>query len=105
MKKVIERETILTEEEVRYIARLANLTLTDEEVKKIQKQLSETLKYVEALNELNTDKVEPTSQVTGLMNISREDEIKPSISQKDSLSCAMTKDNGFFKTKSIHEFK
>ena len=105
MKKVITRETILTEEEVRHIARLANLTLTDEEVKKFQKQLSETLKYVEVLNELDTDNVEPTSQVTGLMNISREDEIKPSISQKDSLSGATGKENNFFKTKSRHEFK
>lgn len=97
------KKQMLTEEEVKHVAGLANLTLTKEEVMKIQKQLSETLKYVEVLNELDTDKVEPTSQVTGLMNITREDKIVPSISQKDSLSGSSFKDNGFFKTNSVIE--
>ncbi len=89
----------LSDEEVRHIANLANLFLTEEEVKKFQKQLSETLKYVEVLNELKTDGIEPTSQVTGLENVTREDRVVPSLSQKKSLSSSSVVENTLFKTK------
>lgn len=81
----------LTTEEVKYIAKLANLTLTENEVKKFSDQLSEVLDYIEKLKEVETKNVEPTSQATGLENVFREDEEKPSLKIKE----------GFFRTKSI----
>lgn len=88
---------------VSHVAKLANLPLTDEEKKKFEKQLSETLDYVNQLNEIDTKGVEPTSQVTGLENVTREDVIKPSFSQEEALANAKSKHNGLFKVKAILE--
>ncbi len=93
----------LTKNQVRHIAKLANLSLTEKEVAKFQKQLSEILDYVEVLNELNTKKVEPTSQVTGLENVFREDKTSPSLSQKGALSGTKSKLKGYFKVKAIFD--
>src|SRR5687767_12203811 len=65
----------LSREDVLKLARLARLTITDEEVEKYRAELSEILKYVEQLQGANVDGLEPTSQVTGLKNVMREDEI------------------------------
>jgi aspartyl-tRNA(Asn)/glutamyl-tRNA(Gln) amidotransferase subunit C len=53
----------LTEEQVRYVANLANLALTDEEVLHFAGDLSQVLSYMEKLNELDTENVEPMAQV------------------------------------------
>lgn len=87
--------------DVTHVARLANLPLTQEEKDKFSKQLEETVTYVEGLDEVDTTGVEPTSQVTGLENIAREDEIMPSLSQEDALKNAKSTHNGFFKVKGI----
>lgn len=64
----------LTDKDVKHTAKLSQLELTDEEVETFKKQLSEVIGYVEELNEVDTDSVEPTSQSTGLENSLREDE-------------------------------
>ncbi len=86
---------------VERVAQLANLPLTDEEKKKFESQLEETLTYIEQLNEVDTKNVEPTSQVTGLENILREDVSQASLSQEQALSNTIAKHNGFFKVKGI----
>lgn len=88
---------------VPHVAKLANLPLKSEEKEKFEKQLSETLSYVEKLNSINTNGIEPTSQVTGLENVTREDETSPSLSQKEALSNAKSKHNGLFKVPAILE--
>lgn len=93
----------LTKAEVRHIAKLANLKLTEKEVEKFASQLSEILGFIDILNELDTKGVEPTSQVTGLENITRNDEPKTSLSQKEVISGASDKHNNFFKIKAIFE--
>lgn len=65
----------LTKQQVQHVATLARIGLTPAEVEKFQTQLSGILDYVEQLNEVNTDGVEPTAQVTGLTNVTREDEV------------------------------
>lgn len=90
--------------DVSHIAKLANLTLTEEEKKKFEKQLEETLNYIEKLKEVDTENVEPTSQVTGLENITRDDTTRPSLSQEEALKNAKDKiHNGFFKVKAVIE--
>lgn len=91
----------LTKEEVLHIAKLANLTLTDEEVEVFAGQLSETLNYVERLKELKTENILPTFQTTGLKNITREDEIKPSLTQEEALKNTKSAHKGYFKVKAI----
>ena len=95
------KKTKLTRKEVLHIARLANLHLTEKEVRKFQHELSDILEYIEILNELDTGGVRPTSQVTGLENVFRKDEIEESLSQKEALSGTKQKHNGYFKVKSI----
>ena len=87
--------------DVSHVAKLANLPLSEEEKKKFEKQLSETLEYVNQLNEIDIKGVEPTSQVTGLENVKREDVAKPSLSQEEALKNTKSKYNGFFKVKAI----
>lgn len=66
----------LTKQQVEHVAKLARLGLSEKEVEKFQTQLSGILDYVEQLNEVNTEGVEPTAQVTGLLNVTREDKVK-----------------------------
>lgn len=87
--------------DVVHIAKLANLTISKEERKKFESQLYSVLEYVNKLKEIDTKNVEPTSQVTGLENVTREDEAKPSLSQDEALSNTKSKHNGFFKVKAI----
>lgn len=66
----------LTKEQVCHVAKLARLGLSEAEVEKFQTQLSGILDYVGQLNEVDTEGVEPTAQVTGLTNITRDDRVK-----------------------------
>jgi len=65
----------LSRDDVLKLARLARLTITDEEVEKYRQELSEILKYVEQLQNADVEGLEPTTQVTGLKNVMREDEV------------------------------
>lgn len=88
---------------VEHVALLASLSLSQKEIKKFQKQLTDILAYIGQLEELKTQAVEPTSQVTGLKNVFREDESRPSLSQDEVLSGTKKVHNGMFKTKAIFE--
>lgn len=88
---------------VPHVAKLANLPLTDEENTQLESQLAATLAYVEQLNEVDTKNVEPTSQVTGLENVLREDIAQASLTQEQALSNAKTTHNGLFKVKGVFE--
>ncbi len=89
--------------DVNYVAKLANLRLMPYEEQKFGKQLSEILSYVEKLKEVNTKNVEITSQVTGLENVTREDETSPSLTQEEALSGTNNIHHGFFKVPVILE--
>ena len=65
----------LTREDVLKLARLTRLTTTDEESEKYRTELSEILKYVEQLQNVDVEWLEPTNQVTGLKNVMRDDVI------------------------------
>lgn len=70
------RTVSLTPTQVRHIAKLARLQISDSEVEKYAKELSAILEYVEKLKEVKTDGVEPTAQVTGQSNVLRGDVIE-----------------------------
>lgn len=65
----------LTREDVLKLARLARLEITEDEVEQYQNELSEILKYVEQLQTADVTGLQPTSQVTGLSNVTRDDEL------------------------------
>jgi aspartyl-tRNA(Asn)/glutamyl-tRNA(Gln) amidotransferase subunit C len=66
----------LTREDVLKLARLAKLELTDEEVEKFASEIGEILTYVEQLQNVDVEGLEPTYQVTGLKSVTRKDEVK-----------------------------
>lgn len=66
----------LTREDILKLAQLARLGLTDDEVTEFSQELTAILQYVEQLSSVNVDGLEPTSQVTGLTNVTRPDEVK-----------------------------
>ena len=81
--------------DVRHIAKLASLPLSDSEIPQFEKQLSEVLEYVKKLDELDTTAVESTSQVTGLENVLREDVTEASLTQEVATSQARKSENGY----------
>jgi aspartyl-tRNA(Asn)/glutamyl-tRNA(Gln) amidotransferase subunit C len=94
----------LTKADVLHVANLAKLTLTDAEIEKFLPQLSSIINFISQLNEVDTTGVEPTSQTTGLTDVFREDEVKPSsIDQGGALSGTDETYNGYFKVRAILE--
>jgi len=92
-----------TELNVKYVAHLARLNLTAEEEQKFGAQLGQVLGYIEKLRQLDVSQVEPTAHATPLSNITRPDEIRPSISNEDALRNAPAKANGLFLVPKIVE--
>jgi aspartyl-tRNA(Asn)/glutamyl-tRNA(Gln) amidotransferase subunit C len=90
----------LSRDDVLKLARLARLQLTDKEVETFRQELNEVLKYVKQLDDVAVEGLEPTSQVTGLKNVMREDElIDYGISPKDLLALAPKSQDGHIKVK------
>jgi len=83
--------------DVKKIAKLSNLTLSSEEEKEFDTQLNDILKYIEQLNSLDTSPIEPTAQVTGLKNVTRNDKLTDDmLSSEESLSGTDKKHNNMF---------
>ncbi|MCL5093765.1 MAG: Asp-tRNA(Asn)/Glu-tRNA(Gln) amidotransferase subunit GatC [Patescibacteria group bacterium] len=94
----------ISKEEVENIAKLSRISLTEEEKAKYQTELSSILEWVEKLNEVNTNGVQPTGQITGLFNILDSDEVeKCDISREEILKNAPEKKDGFIKVKKVLE--
>ncbi len=89
--------------DITHVAKLANLTLSDEEKTIYSGQLSSVLDYIARLNEVDTKNIEETSQVTGLTNITREDTTHPSFPQNEAISQAQTSHDGLIAVKGIFE--
>lgn len=68
-------QTTISTQDVSYIAGLAKIAVSDEETAKLQTELAAILDYVRQLDELDTSGVEPTYQVTGLVNVARDDQV------------------------------
>lgn len=82
--------------DVRYVARLARLELSDAEVAEYQAQLSDVLKFVEALRQVDVSAVEPTAHASAVFNVFREDTVQPSFSSKEALANAPRQANDLF---------
>lgn len=93
----------LSSDDVKHVADLARLDIKNEDIITFQEQLSDILDFVAKLREVDTSDVLPTSQVTGLENVFREDKIKDSLSQEAVLANASKKYKGFFVVKAIFE--
>ncbi|MCX6170563.1 MAG: Asp-tRNA(Asn)/Glu-tRNA(Gln) amidotransferase subunit GatC [Ignavibacteriales bacterium] len=91
----------VTRKEVEYIAQLARLRFKDEELENFTSQLNEILNYVDKLNELNTENIEPLSHPIEEINKFRNDELKPSIEREEALKNAPDRTDEFFKVPKV----
>lgn len=78
----------LSLEQVKHVAELAKLALTDQEKELFREQLSSILEYAERLQQLDTESIPPTATVLPLENVMRDDEVRPSMSLADVLANA-----------------
>jgi aspartyl-tRNA(Asn)/glutamyl-tRNA(Gln) amidotransferase subunit C len=96
----------ITETEVRYVADLANLKLTDSEIARLAKDMDEILTHMDALSELDTSAVEPMAQVlyeaedTATL---RGDEIRPPLGNESALANAPLAGSGYYKVPKVIE--
>ena len=81
---------------VKYVAHLARLALTPEEETKLAAQLGNILGYIEKLGELDVSGVEPTAHAVPMVNITRADEVRESLSHEAALRNAPRQANGLF---------
>ena len=82
--------------DIKYVAHLARLHLTPDEETKLGAQLGGILGYIEKLKELDVTGVEPTAHAVPMVNVTRADEIRPSLPHDDALRNAPAKANGLF---------
>ncbi len=93
----------ITQELVDHVARLARLDLTGEEAVRMQVQLGDILGYIGLLDELDLSDVPPTSHVVEMVNIMRDDEVKPSLPLEKGLANAPARKGTAFKVPRIIE--
>ena len=91
----------ITKEQVRHVALLARLSLSEEEIEHFTADLQSILRHVDKLNELNTEGIEPTSHALKLANVFREDVVKESLSNEMTLANAPDSEDGYFKVPAI----
>ena len=91
----------IDEPQVRKVAKLARLELTDAEVQEFTGQLSAILEYVEKMNELDTGNVEPLAHCLPVSNVFRKDCVKESLGTEKALANAPQRDGEFFKVPKI----
>ena len=89
--------------DVKYVAHLARLALTPEEEQKIGAQLGQVLGYIEKLKEVDVSCVEPTAHAFPMVNVTRPDELQPSLPHEEALRNAPAQANGLFMVPKIVE--
>jgi len=97
---------MLSNDEVKKIADLARLNLTDKEIEKYKKDISEILDYIKNLSEIDVSNVEPLYNITGSFNIFRKDEVDKIFDNREEnrekyLKQAPQRDKNYFKVKKV----
>ena len=93
---------MISEEEVKHVAKLARLELTEDEVKKYSKQLGDILKYVEQMKEVDTTGIETMPHAIPIYNVMREDVVKYEETKEELMKNAPYEEDGFFRVPKIN---
>ena len=88
-------------EEVRHVAQLARLSFDEKEEELLTKQLDSILRYMEKLNELETSGIRPTTHVSEIVNVFREDKVSESLGRNEALLNAPSSDGATFRVPKI----
>ena len=93
----------ISRDDVLHVARLARLHLSDEEVDRLQAQLSNILEAIETLSDVDTSHVGPTASVIRLENVMRDDEPRPPMAREAALANAPLRDDPFLRVPTVLE--
>lgn len=93
---------MISTEDVKHVAKLARLELTDAETEKYSKQLGDILKYVEQMNEVDTTGIEPMPHAIPVYNVMREDVVKYEQTKEELMANAPYEEDGFFRVPKIN---
>ena len=91
----------LTADEVRHIALLARIGMTDDEVEQMRGQLSDILEQFEALSGVDTGDLEPTGHSVDLLSVMREDAARPSLGREDALANAPNREGDLIRVRAV----
>ncbi|GAW91609.1 glutamyl-tRNA(Gln) amidotransferase subunit C [Calderihabitans maritimus] len=94
-------KVMISKKEVEHVALLARLELSEEEKEMYTQQLGSILEYINKLNELDTENVEPTAHVLPMRNVFREDQSRTWLDNETALANAPSKQDGYFKVPRI----
>jgi aspartyl-tRNA(Asn)/glutamyl-tRNA(Gln) amidotransferase subunit C len=86
---------------VKHIATLVQLGISEEEAEKFSGQFSSIIDYFNMLNEVDTDKVPPASDIANAENVLREDVVKPSMSHEEFIKNAPNSERGYIKVPTV----
>lgn len=93
---------MISTDDVKHVAKLARLELTEEEIEKYSKQLGSILEYVEQMNEIDTTGVEPMPHAIPVYNVMREDVVKYEQTKEEMMANAPFEEDGFFRVPKIN---
>ena len=93
----------ISRSDVEHVAQLARLHLTDEELDRMQAQLSKIINAIDKLQQVDTSHVGPTASVIQLENVMRDDEARPGISREAALANAPLRDDPFLRVPTVLE--
>lgn len=101
VRATIPRMASISREDVEHVAHLARLHLTEDEVDRMQTQLSNILEAIETLQQVDTSHVGPTASVIRLENVMREDEVRPGLTRDAALANAPLRDDPFLRVPTV----
>ena len=93
----------LSIEEVRHIALLARVAMTDEELERMRDQMSNILEHFDVLQQVDTEGVEPTGHFADLESVMRDDEVRASASKEDVFANAPRREDDFLRVRAVLE--
>ena len=93
----------ITKQEVEHVAHLARLEFQEQEKEKLTGQLNGILTYMDKLNEIDTKGVEPMTHATFMVNVFRDDEVRPSLGSAAALSNAPDASGSCFRVPKVIE--
>ena len=97
----MSHDKILTNKQVTKVASLAKVRVNDAQVETYKEQFRQILGHMDTMAEVDTQSVTPTSQVTGLHNVFREDTVQKSLNQETVLNMAPESEGGYFKVRAV----
>ncbi|MGN0004738.1 MAG: Asp-tRNA(Asn)/Glu-tRNA(Gln) amidotransferase subunit GatC [Candidatus Gastranaerophilaceae bacterium] len=93
---------MITKEDVKHVAKLARLELTEEEIEKYSTQLGSILEYVQQMNEVDTTGIEPMPHAIPVTNVMRDDVVKYEQTKEELMKNAPYEEDGFFRVPKIN---